>query len=280
MINLVLSSHRINNAQVCLRLYYYTHELLLAPIKKSVYYDEGEVMHYLLRLFYQKLQAEEVPDEKLIIEMGKNFAAKNTQVESSVIESTCNDFKMYIDFYGKDTNWIILGVEQPFAKPLFENDEIRIIITGTSDLIVRTNRGNGPIVVVDHKYEAQFRKKSDRDNQPLTYCWAIGTRDFLFNKIGKQQSYKPKDRLKREPYFQFGKHQIDEWIQTTIHTAIEIIRSHKLDFYPARYAGCNMWGRKCTFHDVCNTTESNRQYKLDTFFTKSEPYDKKLMDKE
>jgi len=276
-LNLVLSSHRISHAQTCLRYYYYKHELMKGPIKREVYFDEGDILHAMLKMYYTaKMNGTSISD-KLIFELGRNFAAQSTEVSSEIVESTIDAMDMYIQHYKGDNDWKILAVEQSFVKILFENEKIRIIATGTPDLVVKTMRGKGPRVLVDHKYEAQFRRKFPRDNQPLTYCWGTGISDFLYNRIGKQKSYKPEQRLVRDPYFSYGKHHIEEWKESTIATCLEIIRCHELDYYPPRLLGCVYMGRKCTFHDVCHTTPNNREYKLNTFFKDEVAYDKDMV---
>lgn len=279
MINVVFSSHRINDAEVCPRLYYYKHELLKGPLKQPTYFEEGELLHYIFKLYYSDRMEKKDPNYELYYERGRNFATK-LSITSELVEETIEAAKMYFEFYPPQyETWEILGVEVPFARLLFENDQIRIIVTGTNDLIVRTNNGKGPVVIVDHKYLAQFRPMGDRANQPLTYCWATGIRDFLYNKIGKQKSYKPEQRLKREPYLNYGEHHIEEWRNSAIYAAMELVRCNETGVWPARFSSCRYQGKKCTFYDICNTTPSNRDYKLNTFFRDVTPYDIELMER-
>ena len=276
MINLVLSSHRIDTAQICPRLFNYIFEVQKGPITDDPdYFQEGTLMHWILAEYYRAKMDGKNPDYELIFELARNYAAENLTLKSELIESTITDAQMYFDFYVSD-NWIIEGVEEPFAKELFSNDQFRIVVTGRNDLRIRIGI-NGPRVIVDHKYEAQFRNKGDRDNQPLTYCWGYNCRNFLFNRIGKQQSYKPDKRLQR-PLLSYGEHQIEEWKDSAIYTALEILKFHEANYWPARYSACQIHGKKCTFYDLCNTTPSNREYKLNTFFKDKPPYDEDLME--
>ena len=281
MINLVLSSHRISDAQICPRLLFYKNVLLRVPLKNYDYNMEGELIHHIMKLYYKSIMDKQEIDLKLLMELGRNYAAKNLELNSELVEKAIKAAEMYFEYYNSlGESWEVIGVEEPFAKTLFENDSIRVIITGTIDLIVKTNYGNGPTLIVDHKYESQFRAKRERDNQPLCYCWATGLRDFIYNRIGKQASYKPKDRLKREPWISYTEEQINEWEDATLATALEIIRYNEAKVYPPRITGCQVFGRKCTYYDVCNTSPKTREFKLKTFFKEAPPYDKDLMDRE
>lgn len=280
MINIVFSSHRITDAQVCPRLYYYKHELLKGPLKPFEFYEEGELLHYIFRLYYlAKLNGFKDPDPTIYYELGRNFAAKRLSLSTEKIEEAVSACDMYFKFYVPGTEtWQIDAVEKPFAKILYQNNDLRIVVTGQADLLVTTMRGKGPQIIVDHKYESQFRKKGDRDNQALCYAWAFDLNEFLYNRIGKQKSYKPEKRLLRDPHLHFGKHQIEEWKDSAIYTALELVKFHTTGVWPARYTGCMFQGRKCTFYSVCNTTPSNREFKLNTFYKDVVPYDAKLME--
>lgn len=264
MINLVLSVTKLNSVSICPRLYQYSEGLGKKPAVTPTYFDEGELMHEGLRIYYQsKLDNINLSD---IPSMMRNYAAEKLSLSSDLVESTIKDFIMYCNYYDSGrSSWVVEAAEEPFAKVLYESDDVRIILNGKVDLRVRTMGGSGPRALVDHKYESQFREKLDRDNQALAYSWAYETRDWIYNRIGKQKSYKPEQKLLR-PYFNFSKHQIEEWKEYAIDTAFEIIKYEQQSKFPMRFTGCNFQGHKCTFYDVCNTTPDNREYVLNQSF--------------
>lgn len=268
MINIVLSTEKLNDIQICPRLYYYKHELAIAPTVKPAFYEEGELMHAILALYYQ-FRMEKTP---VIIEgllnFGRNYAAKNLNtLKAEQVETVIKHAKMYLDYYGNNESWQILGIEEPFARELYVDDRIKIIVVGKNDLRVKTNHGNGPVVIVDHKYEARFDQKVERDNQPLAYCWAYDVRDFVYNRIGKHKGKDRKvdDNLQR-PWLSYAQYQIDDWKQSVIESAHDVLRCIEKNKWPMRIHGCNVHGRKCTFYDICNTTPDNRDYKVNSFF--------------
>lgn len=267
MLNVVLSVMKINDFSICPRLYWYKYVLGQVPAEKPSFMDEGDIMHFGLNVYYEALaKGETPPPDTAIVEMMRNHATE-LSLEASLVESTCTDFLMHQNYYrGKET-WKIEASEEPFAKILYQNKDVTIVLNGKTDIRVVTMGGNGPRALVDHKYLSQFREQSSRDNQPLAYCWAYEVNDFIFNRIGKQKSYSPDKRLQR-PYINYSKFQIEEWKESAIEIALDIMKYEQMDNWPMRFTGCTLHGRKCTYHDVCNTTPDNRQYKLSEFITK------------
>lgn len=277
MINLVLSTEKINDFQTCPLLYHYKHNIRKIPAKKATYFETGELIHYMLQEYYTtKLHIDSISlSLEVIIEKARNYAANNLKITAEELEIVIADFRMYYEHYANSESWVILGVEEPFAKELFTEGEIRVVITGKSDLRIATMRGNGPHAIVDHKYEGRFNEKCERDNQPLCYSWAFGTRDFIYNRIGKQKSKKPEDKLLR-PYFSFAQFQINDWVESIKNTAYDILKCYELNTWPMKFSGCNFHGNKCSYYDICNTTPDNREYKLETMF--ADRGDSKLME--
>lgn len=267
MINLVLSTEKLNDYQVCPWLYWLKHETRLTPIKKAVYFEEGELMHEILRMYYQdKIDRKNSPWH-MFLDLGRNYAAKNLQLSSEEVESAIADARMYFEYYAGNESWEILGAEEPFAKILAEVGDFRIVVNGKSDLRVKTNHGKGELTIVDHKYEGRFNAKHERDNQPLCYSWAFETEQFIYNRIGKARSKNTKvdDKLIR-PVLNFAKYQIEDWKESVIKTAEEIIWRYQNNSFPQHYHGCTVGGNKCTFYDLCNTTANNREYKQSSLF--------------
>jgi hypothetical protein len=267
MINLLLSTEKINDLNTCPLLYYNKHELKQAPSKKANFLEAGELIHEMLAFYYLGLIPNNPkPNLDNILTHGRNYAAKNLLLQAIEVEEVIKDFRLYHNHYSGSETWQIDAVEEPFAKLLYENAQIRIAVTGKVDLRITTNNGRGIPVVVDHKYEATFRQKFDRDNQALCYAWAYDVNDFVYNRIGKQKDVSKK--LAREPYFCFSKYQIEDWKAATIETALDLYRYHEREVFPMRYTGCHANGYRCTFYDICNTSPDNREYKLKTTFNK------------
>lgn len=264
MLNLLLSAEKINDIQICPTLYHYKHELSQTPIVKPHYFEEGDLMHKMLEIYYRARMEKRDIFRDTIIELGRNYATKlNLKAEET--EKSVEDFRMYFDHYANQESWIILGVEEPFAKEIYKDDEITIVLIGKSDLRIRANRGNGPEAIVDHKYESRFYTKMERENQPIAYCCAWELRDFIYNRIGKQKGKKEDEKLLR-PWLSYSEHQIKDWLDSVVESAHDILRYSSKNKWPMKFHGCTIFGKKCTFYDICNTTPDNREYKLNSFF--------------
>jgi len=263
MNNIVLSPSKLNDFQICPRRYHYRYNLQLTPIEKKVWFEEGELMHEMLREFYTNNG--DIGTVPAIIDNARNYSAVKLKLTAENTEQVIRDFRMYVDHYAQFvSNWQVLAVEEPFAKVIWEKADLRVIINGKTDLRVMVS-GQIPMLV-DHKYESQFRAKPDRDNQPLCYAWAYGIVDWLYNRIGKQKSYKPQDRLKRESIC-YSAHQVNDWAESAIAAALEMFGYYERDYFPARFSGCQGEKYKCDFYNICNTSPDNREYVINTQFS-------------
>lgn len=263
MINILLSTEKINDLQTCPLLYYNKHELRQVPIQKATFLEAGDLIHDMLRIYYQSIIDKKEITLDQIIEYGRNHAAKTLAITAQEVEEVIDDFRLYYVKYARNETWQIDAAEEPFAKVLMETDELRIVVTGKIDLRVTTMNGRGPKALVDHKYEARFNQKPDRDNQPLCYAWAYEINDFIYNRIGKQ-----KDESKKfaRPSFCYSPYQIRDWVESVIESTLELYKYYERGVFPRRYTGCNAHGFRCTFYDYCNTSPDNREYKLKTIY--------------
>lgn len=279
MINIVLSVNKLDKYAICPTLGNYNSTLNLVPILgKSPGLDDGALMHRGLEIYYRDKIEKKGLTVSQIVELTRNYAAKELPSTTDEVETVCKDLSMYINHYNSDReSWVIEAVEEPFAKVLYESKDVTIVINGKIDLRVLSMNGKGPRILVDHKYEKRFYPKVDRTNQALTYSWAYETKDWIFNLIGKQESYTPEKRLSRV-YFNYSSHQIEEWIENTIDLAFEIHKYELENKFPRRYSGCNLFNKKCYYYDVCNTTPDNREYKLRTQFITKVSTGKTVMD--
>lgn len=267
-INLVLRQSSLNNLSVCPRLYYFRNTLTFGPVQKEKYFSEGEFVHSLLEEYYKDILNRRKQDLSFYENMALSKAADNDDLELDESRFMIDLFMSYLRNYSNEEDWIIEGVEEPFAVLLYEDDNCRIIFRGKSDLLIKTRQGVP--VVVDHKVVSQNRLISGRQNQGLGYCHAFNRKDFIVNSIGKQ-----KDESKRfkRVYINYDKYQIEEWKENTILKGLEVISYHQSGIFPVNYTGCNFHGKLCTFHAVCDTTRDNWEYKLNSAYRQVEDYD-------
>jgi hypothetical protein len=273
MNNLILSVDKLNTFSVCPRKYFFNFVLSKEATTKPKYFLEGEFFHRCLEYYYKDKLKGRVQATPFYLEIAQNFAAEFEGLEYSDFEVLYKTLSQYLEYYANE-DWKIEEVEAPFAKVLFEDEKanLRVIIRGKSDLLITSNNGHGLKSTVDHKLLARFEEKTERDNQILAYSWAFDRRDFFLNKIGKQSSYPPEKKFVRD-YFCISQANIDEWIEETIYTSLEIAKFYDKKFFPAKFTACTYRGMKCLYHSVCAMGRENWEYTLESNFNNRKDFD-------
>lgn len=85
-------------------------------------------------------------------------------------------YRGYVQCYGLDTDWEIVGIEVPLNEPLLYRDgsPSRFLLSGTCDLIVRDHAAQGGLWIVDHKTCKDLPKKDfDLEDQTAVYAWLL-----------------------------------------------------------------------------------------------------------
>lgn len=281
MNNLIISAHKLEAMMVCPRKYYFQHILNYTTSITPKYFLEGEFFHAILEDYYRDIKERRKQDTGFYINIARNKAAQfDKGLTLDEMEYLISIFSQYLTYYDQDYSWEIVGTETPFSKVLWEGDlnsqSYRIILQGKADLLVR--KSNIPIIV-DHKVVSQNRGFISRTNQNLSYLWALGYQDFIINSIGKQKTLTPDKKFLRE-YFNYSPYQIKEWESIAIETSLEIINYYTGNHFPARYTGCSFHGNKCSFYNVCETSQDNWEYKLKSDYVIQEDYQSGYFPKE
>lgn len=88
--------------------------------------------------------------------------------------------KGYVDLYGKDENWRVLGTEQRFEEPVYDGAGQQVAVAiGIIDLIVQERSGHKDIMIVDHKATAGIDTRYlVMDDQAGQY-WTFGL-DWMY----------------------------------------------------------------------------------------------------
>lgn len=266
---------------ICPRKYYFSHVLNYTTKVTPKYFLEGEFFHALLEDYYKDIMNRRKQDNNFYLNIARNKAAQfDKELSLDEMEYLINIFSQYLTFYGEDYSWKILGTETPFSTVLWEGrvgeKEFRIVLQGKVDLLVE--KSNIPIIV-DHKVVSQNRGFNSRVTQNLAYLYALGYKDFIINSIGKQKTLSSDKKFLRE-YFNYSSYQIEEWKEIAIETSIEAINYFENSHFPARYTGCTFHGNKCPFYDVCETSQDNWEYKLESNYIIQEDYQSKYFPKE
>jgi hypothetical protein len=268
MNTLLISATKLDRIQQCEELFRYSYVKELAAFEKPSYVDEGDLFHFFLENYYKNKRDSKDYNLDHIIELGRNRAT-TLNINYNELEENIKLFREYVSYYSQES-WRIEDVEVPFAVELFTDEalDIRIVLEGKIDLLASEEK-TGVKLVIDHKRVNRNYTPYDRDNQKLAYCLASGRRDFIINQIGDQKSYDVEKRMKRY-YFNYSEHQIEEFTENTLEWSFEMIKVMKANsegkFVRRNYNSCYRFNMKCLFYDVCNTTEDNKNFKLEQAF--------------
>lgn len=183
--NIVLSYSELDTYRQCpLKHHWAYKERWRKPADESSALAKGSLWHLVLERHYQVLQAHErvtqasqdaaleesrAATRELLIDQKTGAQSENQALVEWMLEG-------YLDHWGADPDWDILGVETAFQIPLTAPDgsATPYELKGKIDLLIR-DRVTGHRWVVDHKSGANLPKQMDLeiDDQFGLYAWAM-----------------------------------------------------------------------------------------------------------
>lgn len=285
-VNIILDASKIDLFETCPARYNFrhNHNRGLPIILKAKALDLGSLAHEGLAVYY-KLLGEGADyatrmDKTLmkIREISSNPEESNSEPEEvqtilRAVEECCDYWR------AEDENSLeILAVEQPFAYVLFEDDTVRIIISGKIDLLVNfTGIGRNSSYAslpVDHKTfsrESQLLRKS---NQFINYCSAVGSNYLVVNRIGLQKTKSAEDRFKRLP-LSYDPIYIHAWRDNLIKMLLnEYLSCVGDNYWPEKPTSCNKFNRLCEYYSICDSSgQDAKDNKLENEYVLQTPWD-------
>ena len=232
--------------------------------------DKGTLVHELTKVYYRRKLAilkKEDPgpplDEQLTAMRLKMVPKLGLGPDD--IQHVNKTVQEYFTFY-QDEGWEPRAVEEWFHYPLFESDRTIYILYGKMDIIVFVPRKD-KLMVVDTKSGARIYQSSPLDVQPMAYCLGSGITTFCRNNIGLQKSLKIEERFTR-PIWPYDPEQLEEFRVNLCNKLLLYEVNTALGRYPMNNSACMRNFRKCDFHDVCYALPSNRNRRLNAFFTR------------
>jgi len=172
--------------------------------------------------------------------------------------------------YYEDENIVPVFVEQPFIKLIYEDEDMKIFLTGKPDLIFRYSH-SPQLCVMDHKSMRREYPYSPLRNQFLLYTTAMETDTFILNKVGFQKSKKPKDRFIRVPFL-YKQAILDEWKEDLVNRAREMLIAQEMDYYPRNRTSCEKFNG-CYLQRYCATRPAAREFLIGHEYIVGETWD-------
>lgn len=284
-VNLVLDASKIDLFETCPARYNFRHNhnkglpITSKPVGQRDALDLGTLGHEGFGVYF-KLLAEGIPyAERIeatlmkIRELSSNPESSHSEPEEvsillRAVEQSCDYWR------AEDENCLeILAVEQPFAYVLFEDDTIRIIISGKIDLLVNFHgigrSASYDNLPMDHKTYSRDGVVLRKSNQFINYCAAVGSNYLVVNRVGLQNPdvKKPlsaEDKFKRLP-LSYDPIYIADW-KTNLTNMIlnEYLGCVASGSWPEKPTSCNKFNRLCEYYSICDSSgQDSKDHKLE-----------------
>lgn len=284
--NIVLDASKLDLFETCPRRYNYRHNMNLGLpiIHKAKALDNGTLVHGGMEAYYNALKENKPYYERLglaqmkIRELASDPNESNSEPED--VNMVLNAIEQSLDYWrAEDENCLeILAVETPFAYVLYEDEHVRIIITGKIDLLVNFHgigrNASYDNLVIDHKSFSRNGPVLRKTNQFINYANAAGTNYLVVNRIGFPKSLTPEEKFKRLPlsydpvYIQSWKDNITKMILNEYLTCVAE------DYWPEKITSCNKFNRLCEYYPVCDSSgEDAKLFKLQNDYVEQAIWD-------
>lgn len=283
--SIILDASKIDLFETCPARYDFrhNHNRGLSSTRKAKALDKGSLAHEGLGLYFTQLGEGKHYNDRMqaclmkIRELSSNPEESNIEPEEvqellKAIEESCDYWR------SEDENCLeILAVEQPFAYSLFEDESIRIIISGKIDLLVNFNgigrQGSYKGLPIDHKTFSRESMLLRKSNQFINYCNAVGSNYLVVNRIGLQKTKSAGERFKRLPlsydpiYIQDWKDNLTAMI---LNEYLGCVASGK---WPEKPTSCNKFNRLCEYYSICDSSgQDSKDSKLEEYVLQT-PWD-------
>lgn len=290
-VNIVLDASKIDLFETCPARYDFrhNHNKTLPLIHKASALDRGSIAHSGLEVYFNLLAEGKHYDDRMeatlmkMRELSSNPDESNLELDDvsillRAVEESCDYWR------SEDENCLeILAVEQPFAYVLFEDESVRIIISGKIDLLANYNaigrnssyRG----LPIDHKTFSRDSPVHRKSNQFINYCAAVGSNYLVVNRIGlyNPDAKKPvpaEDKFKRIP-LSYDPIYIQDWKDNLISMLLqEYLTCLAEGKWPEKPTSCNKFNRLCEYYAICDSSgQDSKDHKLENEYVTVEAWD-------
>lgn len=291
--NIIFSPTSFDTWQICKAKYKFSNLLKkTVPIsERGKGLDYGSLTHKGLEIYYKGIGEGKHFNDR-VHELTETVQLSASDINQSNIDITSelpvllNSLTEYCEYYRfTDDNLEILGVEEPFDFILYEDDFVRVILSGKIDLRVNIppipGQSEYKNLPFDHKsYQRSF--PVDRSsNQFITYAIATGSNYLMYNGIGLQKTLPPPEKFRRIP-LSYDPLYLEQWKEDTIKEILTFFLPAMInDHFPVNFNSCRKFGKLCEFHRICDASgKEARIFNLDSFFVDREEWDKYKVNEE
>lgn len=255
----------------------------LPVIHKNRALDLGSLAHIGFESYYKALAEGAKFLERLdLVKLRMRLAAANPEESNIDVEDAENLILIVqenLDFWRhEDEQLIIKAVEQPFVYTLYEDEEIRILISGKIDLLADLPAlGRSPAyenLPYDHKTYSRDSNLLRLSNQFQNYAVATGSYYVRVNRVGLQKSLTAEEKHKRIP-LSYDDFMLDQWKANTTNTILNhYLECVRTGIWPMNYTSCLKFNRLCEYYEVCDSSgEEAKEFKLKNNYVDMDPFD-------
>lgn len=233
--------------------------------------SRGTLFHSVMEAHYGKLRQlrSEFPDEEraewaedLFLAVAPLLHEEGTGAQTDEQELVQWIYQGYVDLYGTDEDWEIVGIEVPLEEwlPNENGNRTSFKLAGTVDLIVRDGSAGGGLWIVDHKTCKNLPKdlELDLDDQAALYMYLLrrhgmNIRGHIRNAI-RSERLKTREMDWRERFARPITARLDAELETI---ALEAYRTMKEAYKPLhgqdrpRSPDTDLCRWKCNFTAAC-----------------------------
>jgi hypothetical protein len=283
---IILDASKIDLFETCPARYNFRHNYnrTLPLIHKAKALDLGSLAHNGFEVYFTLLAQGISFNDRMqatlmkIRELSSNPDESNSEPEE--VQTLMNAVEQSCDYWrAEDENCLeILAVESPFAYVLYEDDDIRIIISGKIDLLVNFS-GIGRAasyqrLPMDHKTFSRDSMLLRKSNQFINYCNAVESNYLVVNRIGLQKTVKAEDKFKRLP-LSYDPIYIADWRDNLTKMILnEYLGAVASGNWVEKPTSCNKFNRLCEYYTICDSSgEDVKAAKLEDQYIVAEPWD-------
>jgi len=285
-LNIVFSASSFDLFELCECRFNYGHNMRKSepPDKRSKALDYGALCHKGLEVYFNSLSiGDKFADRmhKTLMKIREVASSEESNINiseeltplTSAIEQSCDFWR------SEDEQLEVLAAEAPFDYILYEDDFIRIIISGKIDLLVNVHGiGNNASYInlpFDHKTFSRTFPTIRLNNQFMNYCVATGSNYLIVNKIGLQKTLDADKKFLRIP-LSYDPVMFEQWKDNVIKVIIDkYLTCVKTGNWHMNFMSCQAFGRLCEFHPVCDSSgQEAKDYKLASLYMDKAAWDK------
>jgi hypothetical protein len=281
--NIILDMSKLDLFLACHYRYYVRYVLNRAERKKSEALDKGSLLHEGYDLYYSLLQKGAPFNDRMhaclhkMREISANPNLCHLEDEDiALVTSAAMENLEYWRF--EDEQLEIILVEQPFAHCIYEDDYVRIILSGKIDILCNfPGLGNNASYVnlpIDHKSFSRASEVLRLSNQFMCYADAVGSNYLYVNRVGLQKTVPPGEKFVRK-MLSYDEAILQEWKEGVKDIILnEYLPCVAANRWSQNFTSCFKFNRKCESYEICDTSGSEaKEFKLLNEMTEGSPWD-------